>query len=190
MFSLFTSIFWIDVELFIKKMLDISLQLSGFDVIIYFSDHGFDKDKAYFIQLLILMGKIMSPVPSAICASGKQFSDQRESITEDWLLTGGNVTMDFAQKRQFKVKMPLQKICFLKHSFSLHINWLTGMWSYSYFRTIFLPFIQKQAASKLLYCSKSMHELSNTKLLSKTEEFSSVMCPISARAVSVFTPSC
>ncbi len=63
MFSLFTSIFWIDVELFIKKMLDISLQLSGFDVIIYFSDHGFDKDKAYFIQLLILMGKIMSPVP-------------------------------------------------------------------------------------------------------------------------------
>ncbi len=42
---------------FIKKILDISLQLSGFDVIIYFSDHGFDKDKAYFIQLLILMGK-------------------------------------------------------------------------------------------------------------------------------------
>ncbi len=83
MFSLFTSIFWIDVELFIKKMLDISLQLSGFDVIIYFSDHGFDKDKAYFIQLLILMGKIMSPIPSAICAPGKQFSDQRESITED-----------------------------------------------------------------------------------------------------------
>lgn len=38
-------------------MLDISLQLSGFDVIIYFGDHGFDKDKAYFIQLLILMGK-------------------------------------------------------------------------------------------------------------------------------------
>ncbi len=42
---------------FIKKILDISLQLSGFDVIIYFSDHGFDKDKAYFIQLLILTGK-------------------------------------------------------------------------------------------------------------------------------------
>ncbi len=42
---------------FIKKTLDISLQLSRFDVIIYFSDHGFDKDKAYFIQLLILMGK-------------------------------------------------------------------------------------------------------------------------------------
>ncbi len=42
---------------FIKKILDISLQLSGFDVIMYFSDHGFDKDKAYFIQLLILMGK-------------------------------------------------------------------------------------------------------------------------------------
>ncbi len=37
---------------FIKKILDFSLQLSGFDVIIYFSDHGFDKDKAYFIQLL------------------------------------------------------------------------------------------------------------------------------------------
>ncbi len=42
---------------FTKKILDISLQLSGFDVIIYFSDNGFDKDKAYFIQLLILMGK-------------------------------------------------------------------------------------------------------------------------------------
>ncbi len=38
-------------------MLNISLQLSGFDVIIYFVDHGFDKDKAYFIQLLILMGE-------------------------------------------------------------------------------------------------------------------------------------
>ncbi len=37
-------------------MLDISLQLSGLDVIIYFGDHGFDKDKAYIIQLLILMG--------------------------------------------------------------------------------------------------------------------------------------
>ncbi len=39
---------------FTKKILDISLQLSGFDVI-YFSDQGFDKDKAYVIQLLILM---------------------------------------------------------------------------------------------------------------------------------------
>ncbi len=37
-------------------MLDIYLQLRGFDVIIYFGDHGFDKDKAYLIQLLILMG--------------------------------------------------------------------------------------------------------------------------------------
>ncbi len=36
-------------------MLDSSLQLRGFDVIMYFGDHGFDKDKAYFIQLL--MGK-------------------------------------------------------------------------------------------------------------------------------------
>ncbi len=36
-------------------MLDSSLQLSGFDVIMYFGDHGFDKDKAYFIHLL--MGK-------------------------------------------------------------------------------------------------------------------------------------
>ncbi len=36
-------------------MLNSSLQLSGFDVIMYFGDHGFDKDKAYFIQLL--MGK-------------------------------------------------------------------------------------------------------------------------------------
>ncbi len=80
MFSLFTSIFWIDVELFIKKMLDISLQLSGFDVIIYFSDHGFDKDKAYFIQLLILMGKIMSPVPSAICARG----EHNRGLTFNW----------------------------------------------------------------------------------------------------------
>ncbi len=44
-----TKIFWIDVELFNKKMLDMSLQLSGFYVIIYFVDHGFDKDKAYFI---------------------------------------------------------------------------------------------------------------------------------------------
>ncbi len=44
-----TNIFRIDVELFIKKMLDISLQLSGFDVIIYFVDHGFDKVKAYFL---------------------------------------------------------------------------------------------------------------------------------------------
>ncbi len=52
-----TKIFWIDVELFIKEMLDISLQLSGFYVIIYFGDHGFDKVKAYLIQLLILMGK-------------------------------------------------------------------------------------------------------------------------------------
>ncbi len=43
--------------LFIKKLLDISLQLSGFDVVIYFGNHGFDKDKAYFTQLLILMGK-------------------------------------------------------------------------------------------------------------------------------------
>ncbi len=34
-----------------------SLQLSGFYVIIYLGDHGFDKDKAYFKQLLILMGK-------------------------------------------------------------------------------------------------------------------------------------
>ncbi len=42
--------------LFIKKLLDISLQLSGFDVVIYFGNHGFDKDKAYFTQLLILMG--------------------------------------------------------------------------------------------------------------------------------------
>ncbi len=39
--------------LFIKKLLDISLQLSGFDVVIYFGNHGFDKDKAYFTQLLI-----------------------------------------------------------------------------------------------------------------------------------------
>ncbi len=52
-----TTIFWIDVKLFIKKMLDISLQLSGFNVIIYFADHGFDKYRAYFIQLLILIGK-------------------------------------------------------------------------------------------------------------------------------------
>ncbi len=43
--------------LFIKEMLDISLQLSGFYVIIYFGHHGFDKVKAYLIQLLILMGK-------------------------------------------------------------------------------------------------------------------------------------
>ncbi len=35
-----------DVELFIKKMLQMYLQLSEFDVIIYFGDHGFDKDKA------------------------------------------------------------------------------------------------------------------------------------------------
>ncbi len=44
--------------LFIKKLLDIYLQLSGFDVVIYFGNH--DKDlikKAYFTQLLILMGK-------------------------------------------------------------------------------------------------------------------------------------
>ncbi len=52
-----TQIFWIDVELFIKKMLDISLQLSGFNVIIYFGDHGFDKVKSYLIQLLILIRK-------------------------------------------------------------------------------------------------------------------------------------
>ncbi len=52
-----TKIFWIDVELFIKKMLDISLQLSGFNVIIYFGDHGFDKVKSYLIQLLILIRK-------------------------------------------------------------------------------------------------------------------------------------
>ncbi len=39
-----TKIFWIDVELFNKKMF-----MSGFYVIIYFVDHGFDKDKAYFI---------------------------------------------------------------------------------------------------------------------------------------------
>ncbi len=45
---------WIYVELFIKTILDISLQLSGFDVIIYFGDHGFDKDKAYFIQFIII----------------------------------------------------------------------------------------------------------------------------------------
>ncbi len=38
-------------------MLDVSLQLSGFDVIMYFGDHGFYKDKAHFIQLLILIGK-------------------------------------------------------------------------------------------------------------------------------------
>ncbi len=41
------------MELFIKTFLDISLQLSGLDVIIYFGDHAFDKDIAYFIQLLI-----------------------------------------------------------------------------------------------------------------------------------------
>ncbi len=52
-----TNIIWIDVELFIRKMLEIYLQLSGFNVIIYFGDHGYDKNKAYFIQLLILMGK-------------------------------------------------------------------------------------------------------------------------------------
>ncbi len=45
------------MALFIKKLLDIYLQLSGFDVVIYFGNHGFDKDKAYFTQLLILMGK-------------------------------------------------------------------------------------------------------------------------------------
>ncbi len=44
------------MELFIKTFFDISLQLSGLDVIIYFGDHAFDKDIAYFIQLLILMG--------------------------------------------------------------------------------------------------------------------------------------
>lgn len=32
-------------------------RLTGFDVIIHLNDHGFEKDKASFIQLLILMGK-------------------------------------------------------------------------------------------------------------------------------------
>ncbi len=45
------------MELFIKKMFEFFWQLSGFDVMIYFVDHGFDKDKAYLIQLVILMGK-------------------------------------------------------------------------------------------------------------------------------------
>jgi len=31
----------------IKKKLSIDLQLSGFDIMIHFNDHGIEKDKAY-----------------------------------------------------------------------------------------------------------------------------------------------
>lgn len=37
------------MELFIKKKCNISLQLSGFDVIMHANDHGFEKDNGYFI---------------------------------------------------------------------------------------------------------------------------------------------
>jgi len=41
--------FWLDVERLIKKKLTIDLQLSGFDIMIHFNDHGIEKDKAFFI---------------------------------------------------------------------------------------------------------------------------------------------
>lgn len=47
----------LDMDHLIKKIFNITLQLRGFDIMIHFNDHGIEKDKAYIIQLLILMGK-------------------------------------------------------------------------------------------------------------------------------------
>ncbi len=54
---LYTNIFWVDVENFITRKLNTAVKLGGSDIMIYVDDNGIEKNKAYIIQLLVVMGK-------------------------------------------------------------------------------------------------------------------------------------
>ncbi len=54
---IYTKIFWVDVENLITKKLNTAVKLGGSDIMIYADDYGIEKDNAYIIQLLVIMGK-------------------------------------------------------------------------------------------------------------------------------------
>ncbi len=54
---IYTNIFWVDVENFITRKLNTAVKLGGSDIIINVDDYGIEMDKAYIIQLLVVMGK-------------------------------------------------------------------------------------------------------------------------------------
>lgn len=54
---IYTKIFWVDVENLITRKFYTAVKLGGSDIMIYVDDYGIEKDKAYIIQLLVIMGK-------------------------------------------------------------------------------------------------------------------------------------
>ncbi len=54
---IYTKIFWVDVENFVTRKVNTAVKLGGSDIMIYVNDYGIEKDKAYIIQLLVIMGK-------------------------------------------------------------------------------------------------------------------------------------
>ncbi len=54
---IYTKIFWVDVENLITRKCYTAVKLGGSDIMIYVDDYGIEKDKAYIIQLLVIMGK-------------------------------------------------------------------------------------------------------------------------------------
>ncbi len=54
---IYTKIFWVDVENSITRKCNTAVKLGGSDIMIYVDDYGIEKDKAYIIQLLVIMGK-------------------------------------------------------------------------------------------------------------------------------------
>ncbi len=52
---IYIKIFWVDN--LIARKLNTAVKLGGSDIMIYVDDYGIEKDKAYFIQLLVIMGK-------------------------------------------------------------------------------------------------------------------------------------
>ncbi len=52
---IYTKIFWVDVENFITRKLNTAVKLGGSDIMIYVDDYGIEKDKAYIIQLLVII---------------------------------------------------------------------------------------------------------------------------------------
>ncbi len=54
---IYTNTFCVDVENIITRKLHTAVKLGGSDIMIYVDDYGIEKDKAYIIQLLVVMGK-------------------------------------------------------------------------------------------------------------------------------------
>ncbi len=69
---IYTKIFWVDVENFVTRKLNTAVKLDGSDIIIYVNDYGIEKDKAYIIQSLVIMGKFN--IHKMKWSGGKPFS--------------------------------------------------------------------------------------------------------------------